>query len=233
MLNKILFQINSISIQDPLNLDWNVTSGVNWKYCRLFTIELLSACEVYQERWTPSSSTFGFLALIDSLSSAKDLRSTKSVKIDIPLESLESSHSISQKVYEIFSHCLDFQCSSADTTVQHDLKHSKANVGILVSQFKCIVSDTWIGRSNYEFMQGNMEDIGFLEAQREISKQMSLSGEGSGGKNEFVFMCECRYHERCLHVTLDPVNSDIFIPKLAIFLKYYILKCINKQFCWQ
>lgn len=231
MLNKILFQLNSISIQDPLNLDWNVSSGVNWKYCRQFAIELLSACEVYQERWTPSSSsTFGLLALIDSLSSAKDLRSTKSVKMDLPLASFENSHSVSQKVYDIFGQCLGFQCSSVDTTAQQELKHPK-DVGILVSRFKCVASDTWIGRSNYEFMQSNMENIGFLDAQREISKQMSLSREGRGGKNEFVFMCDCRYHKRCLRVTLEPVNSDIFIPKLAIFLKDYVSKCINKQFC--
>ncbi|KAG8183262.1 hypothetical protein JTE90_006458 [Oedothorax gibbosus] len=216
------FELNSISIQDPLNPDWNVTRTVNWKHCRHFAAELLSACEIFQEKWNPSpnSGPFGLLALIDTPFTSKDLKNTKMVNINIHVSSPEDGQAKSRKVYEMFRDGLGFQC---DKLQQSGLQDEGTT---LVSRFQCVASDTWFGRSSFEFMHRN-DDVGFWAKELQISKHMT-SMEKSERRTDFEFLCECRIQDGCLHVMIKPEDSEIFIPKLAIFLKHYILKCIDK-----
>ncbi|XP_055950440.1 speckle targeted PIP5K1A-regulated poly(A) polymerase-like isoform X2 [Argiope bruennichi] len=63
-----VFQANSISIQDPLDPNWNVTNGVNHKYCSLFQrgMILLSKYCYPDEYWKPTTTgTWGLLHLLE------------------------------------------------------------------------------------------------------------------------------------------------------------------------
>ncbi|KAF8774020.1 Speckle targeted PIP5K1A-regulated poly(A) like protein [Argiope bruennichi] len=67
------FQVAEISIQDPFNCDWNVTSGVSHKYSRHFKQDLSLMCKVYntERYWKPSFENWGLLCLFEVLNERK------------------------------------------------------------------------------------------------------------------------------------------------------------------
>ncbi|XP_055951237.1 speckle targeted PIP5K1A-regulated poly(A) polymerase-like [Argiope bruennichi] len=67
------FQVAEISIQDPFNRDWNVTSGVSHKYSRHFKQDLSLMCKAYntEKYWKPSFENWGLLCLFEVLNERK------------------------------------------------------------------------------------------------------------------------------------------------------------------
>ncbi|GFS71762.1 speckle targeted PIP5K1A-regulated poly(A) polymerase [Nephila pilipes] len=74
------FQINSISIQDPIDPDWNVTSQVCLKYCDYFLRYLLLAFKAFNndQYWLPIEDRWGICYLFNDLSVLK----SSNMKID-------------------------------------------------------------------------------------------------------------------------------------------------------
>ncbi|CAL1274716.1 unnamed protein product [Larinioides sclopetarius] len=62
-----IFLANSISIQDPLDINWNVTNGVNHKFCSLFQrmMILISKCYNNDKYWRPTIGNWGLLHLLE------------------------------------------------------------------------------------------------------------------------------------------------------------------------
>ncbi|CAL1274711.1 unnamed protein product, partial [Larinioides sclopetarius] len=67
------FQVAEISIQDPLNFDWNVTCGCSPKYSRYFKQDLSLMCKAYntEEYWHPGVENWGLLSLFEVLNTKK------------------------------------------------------------------------------------------------------------------------------------------------------------------
>ncbi|GFR07041.1 speckle targeted PIP5K1A-regulated poly(A) polymerase [Trichonephila clavata] len=67
------FLVSAISIQDPLDLNWNVTCGVSWKYNRHFKKDLHLVHNVYQNEqlWKPSTDNWGLMLLLEDYHTLK------------------------------------------------------------------------------------------------------------------------------------------------------------------
>ncbi|GFS71761.1 speckle targeted PIP5K1A-regulated poly(A) polymerase [Nephila pilipes] len=70
------FQVSEISIQDPLDLKWNVTCGVSWKYSRHFKQNLDLICDIYQNEQflQPSTDNWGLISLLEGYDALKSFK---------------------------------------------------------------------------------------------------------------------------------------------------------------
>ncbi|GFW50603.1 hypothetical protein TNCV_2889051 [Trichonephila clavipes] len=77
------FLVSSISIEDPLDLNWNVTCGVSWKYSRHFKKNLHLIHNVYQNEqlWKPCVNNWGLMLLLEDY---HELKSYKNACPDVP-----------------------------------------------------------------------------------------------------------------------------------------------------
>ncbi|XP_035228992.1 speckle targeted PIP5K1A-regulated poly(A) polymerase-like isoform X2 [Stegodyphus dumicola] len=189
------FELNTVCIQDPIDLHWNVTKGVSYKYCKKFGKSLLSVCEIYQHTKNIflSPQNWGLISIFDSKLNPDLFISNDCVTIQLPLpisavnlssmESFEKEiQNVAKYIFHILDYCLLFQCKFLDMTNETELFVSHNNSTCkdkIPSQYhfsehliycaSCIASNAWYGRNSWNVRRTGT-NFNKLDTERHISK---------------------------------------------------------------
>ncbi|GIY19352.1 speckle targeted PIP5K1A-regulated poly(A) polymerase [Caerostris darwini] len=206
---------NTVNIQDPFIMSYNVTVGAQFASCEKFQRSLIQACEAFQ-KYTfliPNTEKFGLCSLF--------LKPTRHTEIQncpntIEICSIPDASSKLKKVleYGLLFNCVSFDMNSEQSSVPKILKlHCKAYY------------NTWKGRYWINKQLQNSDNCSPLEVEHLISKEITSKFEPT---NEVLceFDCECKESinntESKLMVHLNFKEEKKGNKLLTIFLKEFI-----------
>ncbi|XP_015927698.2 poly(A) RNA polymerase, mitochondrial isoform X1 [Parasteatoda tepidariorum] len=121
IIKEPTFELNTINVQDPFNLSWNVTTGVDWKHSKSLIKSLLSACEAYHESSDQpiTNQNWGLLAMLDRSSANYSFARKETVEMKIQLDKTdeisENWIQICDNVFCFLQDCLLFECHPVDS----------------------------------------------------------------------------------------------------------------------
>ncbi|GFR15711.1 poly(A) RNA polymerase, mitochondrial [Trichonephila clavata] len=128
------FKMNSVCVQDPLDLSHNVADLVDYRCCKKLSAELLVAVKIFEDRdlLSPSSKPWGIINIFDTPSKfyLSNVISSKAVSFTVPLlsKSIDGNISDNERIsvsseilLKILQHALLFSCKPLKTNSILDL----------------------------------------------------------------------------------------------------------------